>query len=470
MKIYGPFRGINNPLVMGMFGLQALDEGVKVIQAFHEGQQRDLLAHALADNTVEPSQPGGPFRQGLSKLTGGLVSPDVQADPETVLAERQAQQSQKQMQLKDLTEVLGLRSKIGPGPFQSGAPLDLLAQQYGGTPGMAAEPTLQEKNEQDKVKQQEITNERLSPAGQYKSAVARKAGEIDEESSPEGMRLFRTKTSTEAAARAAANLDEASSPAALGLFKTKATMAADIANDKAAKRDQQKKDELASTPVSDLASNKTSGGVYVRKSDLKLATGAVGEPKTKAEADSNGDYQFVPNKQVDGPGGLKDTIAQTRKIDQMLQLLNSGAADDIFPSEKGKNWAAIKRDQLDYGTVNNSKRSQDPVRNKWYNMYADLIRYYTGLQHRFPNVKELEIPLAPDPGGLVPSGHPILRIGGINPLRSADTKEVARQKLMDMRETILGHFATGAGIGSIEADSDDDADFMDAARKSGAIK
>lgn len=454
---------------MADLGLRAFAEGTELVKGIHQSQQEDLLRQSLLSGQPVSSEPGGPIRKGLSKITGGLVSPDVQADPETILAERQAQQKQQDQQLKNLSLISTIRNNLGSGPFSTGSPLDVEQQQFGGSPGMMAGQTQKEKTEQNRLKQQAITNKRLSPEGRYESAVATKAGDIAEESSPEGMALFRAKTSTEASARAAANLAEASSPAALNLFATKSSIAADISNAKAAKRDQQKADELNNTPVSNLAANKTSGGVYVRKSDLKLATGAAGEPKTKAEADNNGDYAFVPNKQVDGPGGLKDTIAQTRKIDEMLNLLNSGKADDIFPSEKGKNWAAIKREQLDYGTVNNAKRSQDPVRNKWYNMYADLVRYYTGLQHRFPNTKELSIPLTPDPGGLVPSEHPILHLGGLNPFRAADTKEVARQKLMDMRNTILGHFSTGAGIGTLE-DEDDDADFRAAAIKSGAMK
>lgn len=453
-----------------MFGLQVLDEGLKVYQAHHEAQQRDLLAHSLTSGQVESSEPGGPIRQGLSKLTGGFISPDVQADPETILAERQSQQQQETEKLKGLSLISAMRNNLGSGPFSTGSPLDLQQQQYGGSPGMMSGETTKEKTDRERIAQQQKTNERLSPEGQEASARARKRGEIAEESSPAGLSLLGTRAGLTARASSAARLEEAASPLGLGLKRTELEMAADIGNDKMARRDQQKKDALDNTPVSEVASNKTSGGVYVRRKDLKLATGATGEPATKKEADSNPDYMFVPNKQVDGPGGLKDTIAQVHKVDEMLGLLNSGSADEIFPSGKNKNWAALKEEQLTYGTTNNAKRSQDPVRNKWYNMYADLVRYYTGLQHRFPNTKELSIPLTPDPGGLVPSEHPILHLGGVNPLRAADTKEVAQQKLKDMRDTILGHFSTGAGIGTLEGDDEDAADFTAAARKAGAMK
>jgi hypothetical protein len=468
MKIYGPFRGINNPLIMGMFGLQVLDEGLKVYQAHHEAQQRDLLAHSLTSGQVEPSEPGGPIRQGLSKLTGGIVSPDVEADPETIMAEQQGQQQKQDQQLKSLSLISAIRNNIGSGPFSAGSPLDMLQQQNGGSPGMMAGETQKEKTDRERVAQQQVTNQQHSPAGR----AAVKQAELDVTNSPANVAtslgINRARVSQDAAIRESAALDTAAKEAPLKISMAGAI--ADITNDKLARRDQQKKDALDNTPVSDLAGNKTSGGVYVRRKDLKLATGATGEPTTKKEADSNPDYMFVPNKQVDGPGGLKDTIAQVHKVDEMLGLLNSGAADDIFPSGKNKNWAALKVDQLDYGSENNAKRSQDPVRNKWYNMYADLVRYYTGLQHRFPNTKELSIPLTPDPGGLVPSEHPILHLGGVNPIRAADTKEVAQQKLMDMRDTILGHFSTGAGIGTLEGDDEDTADFTAAARESGAMR
>src|SRR5258708_2364429 len=201
-----------------------------------------------------------------------------------------------------LTEILGLRPKLGSAPFQPGAPLDAELQQYGGTYGMAAGQTPGEAKEEQTLQHQKVMEKNASPETKLALHGAELEQNLESAGSPTAMNLFGRKAGIMAGAGAAARLSEASSPEALGLDLTKLNMSADVKAEHDVAKDIRKKQELANTPVSELAGNKTTGGVYVHKGTLKLATGAPGEPKTKAEADANGDYKFVSNKKVDGPG------------------------------------------------------------------------------------------------------------------------------------------------------------------------
>jgi len=484
MKIYGPFHALNNPLVMANLALEAVNQGAELYNTIEKGNDASFVNRALLSGQPVTSEPGGPIRRGLSKLTGGLVSPDVTASPEIVNEELSALQAQRKAgmdELKSRATIWNITGKdplagagvpsSSPGPYSvmggsltpTGERLPVSptgpasAAPSGGGGGLftGVPPAMRREQRMERSAAEAARTHTTQYAEEM--GAARKRGELSEVNKPANVAAALGLARAKGAATKAGAEGVALSP---GVIEGEAAKAEAMSAARTRGTDAQKAADEANRPIGDLRTAKTGGGAYVNTSTLKIATGAKGEPATVGEAQNNPNYQFVPAKDLDI---FKQTAAQIRRFNEMIANLDSGKYDQYFPDTSGMNTASALQARLNYGTYNYLHRGSDPALVPLYNSYADTVSFYHNLQKRYPSIRELQVPLVPDPGGLIPTGMAgtMTHLAGLNPGRLADSKEVARARWMDLRKRLLDDFTTGADISPLHETSSDELPSLD---------
>lgn len=459
MRIYGPFHALSNPFVMASLGMQALSEGLQVYDRYEQQKQNNFLTASLIEGHPVTEMPGGPIRHLLSKT--GLVSPDVTADGSTVGQELLALRGQQAKNIATLGNLANTREKVGPGPFQLGGPLAAAAQQFGGTPSMFAGNTPKEITAQQNERNQELWH---SPQFAGQKAAAAEQAKLDTANNPANVAaavatagaIGRARGAGSAAGREAV---EGSS----GVMQRKVAEAAATSAARQHAVDAQRQADLDNTSLADLRTNKSAGGVYIDPKTLKIATGQSGEPQTKHQADLDSRYTFVPNKDVDGPGGLRDAISTINQLDKEIRPLiynKDGTPNTkLFPDTRGEGSSTAVATLLGRGTKNRTLSRNDPDIQRFQRANLLLIKYIRAAQGRYPNAREFDVNIMPDPGGLALSStnEGILgRIGHGLPIHEADSWQVAADKFESLRQHILDSFQTGAGINPLTDDGTGD--------------
>jgi hypothetical protein len=433
VKIYGPFHALNNPLVMANLALGALNQGAELYKNVEAQQGNEFLNQAMISGEPVTSMPGGPFRRLASKLTGGAVSPDV--TPTTAqLAEELAGLRERSVEnVKGLEGLAGARAKLGPGPFAEGGPFDASERMFGGTPGMFEGETLPEKQEQRKIEQQDITNERSSIPYKTELAGAEQQRKLDVINDPKNLMTSLSKRRNEE--QAAADVRRAS--------------AGPIATATTAARDAQQQRDADNMPLTTLK-NKT-GTIYVDRNTLKDATDAN---TTAAQAAANPDLIQVPK------GKAQEQIADTRAAINRLQALDP-LIDKYFPDTSKMNGAAANVALLAQGARNFSGKASDKNLNRFYQAKLDTVEIIKRINGRFPNQRELDIPLLPEPGGFESKGSGIVGMLSHAVPTRADSREVAHDKIRQAIERLKGYTSEAINSDTVSpgVSSEDDSDI-----------
>lgn len=368
MKIYGPFHMLNNPLVMTSLALDAVTAGASLYNAYEQSHANDFLTASMLKSEPVTSLPGGPIRHLLSKLPGGLVSPDVQATPEQTLQELGVLQQQRGEKLKEIGEYGKLRGEVGAGPFQAGGPFSADLTRLTGSDTTFAGQTLPEQREAEAERQREIANERLSPEGKAKA----KQAELDVENSPINLMAAlsrdRAKTTQDAAIRAgfalsthakekAMDLAASTSPAALSIEEAKGFARAVGAG-------RGRRTVMEETPLGELKDynvydRNTLENLSQTKPDKKY--GEIVKPST-----ANQYIHVKPGSKADlalqaAPKGIDD-------LNAMRQLILDDKKHEIFPLA-GTNATLIQR-----GMSNWRSRKSNAKLNQFYSYMNDFIQ------------------------------------------------------------------------------------------------
>lgn len=457
---------------MANLTLDGLNEAFDLYNKTQTAKTNSLVAQSLMQGSPVDEMPGSPLRQFIAKT--GIISPNIKASPTDFIAEQAALGKQGEERMKQITSLVNARRMLGPTPFEAGGPFSGQASRLGLADALAG-PTPGEINEQNKLKQQEITNQRLSPEGQAASATARKTAELNVENSPENMArklglagaeerqraAVREETAGPIAAAAAkAKLDVETSPTGLAFEKFKANAAADATYARAHATAMAKSDAADNTPLPTLANDAKNGGIYVNKDTLKVATGAKGEPSTKKQADNDGNYSFVPAKNVRGTGGWYDTQEKLKQLDKLDALVDS---TDIFPDTSGMNGVAAAKALASQGIYNRTRRHNNKEVSDFYAALAIQANFIKQQQGRF-NKTEFQIPLMPDPGGLAAIIGENRGLFHLGTSFVADSKQVAHEKISRMKEAYIHPFGLN---GPSAATTDDELPDPSAVEPSG---
>ncbi len=146
MKVYGPFHALSNPLVAISLGLRGAEDALQVYDRYKEAHKDDFLTKALLTGQPVTEMEGGPFRQLASKVTGGLIHPNVEASGEQLASEILGLRRQEGENIKEASSVANIRKNVGGEPFKAGTPLAKTALRLG--LGDISGPTASETKEQ----------------------------------------------------------------------------------------------------------------------------------------------------------------------------------------------------------------------------------------------------------------------------------------------------------------------------------
>src|SRR5216684_6324328 len=121
MKVYGPFHALSNPLVAISLGLRGAEDALQVYDRYKEAHKDDFLTKALLTGQPVTEMEGGPFRQLASKVTGGLIHPNVEASGEQLASEILGLRKQEGENIKEGSELANIREKGGANVFTPGS-------------------------------------------------------------------------------------------------------------------------------------------------------------------------------------------------------------------------------------------------------------------------------------------------------------------------------------------------------------
>lgn len=452
MRIYGPFHALNNPFVMASLGMHALSDGLQLYEAYNKRQQQQFLEQTALTGQPATSIPGGPIRQGLSKLTGGLVSPDIKPDAETLLGERALVNQQQDRNLKQIGEAAKLRTEVGTAPFQQGGIFANFAKQHGLPADTFLQPTPQEQRLAEQIHEHDPNY--LIPL-KRQEAEASKQGALDAELNPANVQAQAnakaTISATAAAAGERARESVQNAPASVAAAASKAYK---IGAARKAGTDRQAQIDLDNTPIDQTQNMKTGGGIFVNTHTFKTATGAPGEPQTYGQAMHDPNYFLVPTKNIKD---LNFAIASANQLhDEIRPLIynKDGTPNTtIFPDTRGMNGVMALKALKTKGAENYALSSNDPNVQAFQRINTVVIGYIKNLNGRFPNTQEFNVRLLPDPGGLSladdKSKYSFMRkvpiIGSLE-APDADSWQVAAAKYENIQKAVLDNFRARAGL------------------------
>lgn len=443
MKIYGPMHALNSPIVLGALGLHALDSIVGLYHEYAQGQQNDILVKSALSGQPITSEPGGPIRHALSAITGGLVNPDVQATPQTLLGERAYQGAQQKAQIENAKNIYDIRAKGGPGAFAPGGPLASMATSAGIPADTLAQPTLAERQETNRETTEKRKADQSTVDYQSKVAAGKKQAELNTTYDPANVsRAIGLKASEE---RTAAGIREG---AALDTHNREMAGNVDNAYNMAMARERAKTDAINATPIKSY-SLKTGTKFYDRNTLAEVGSGTVGD------AANNKDVISAPK------GKAQEQIEDSRAAIARLEALDP-LIDKVFPDTHLMNTAAANAVLLKKGGDNFARKTIDPDVSKFYQAKLDAVDIVKRINGRFPNQKELDIPLLPEPGD-VSSKFGSSLVGTLFGGKRSDNREVAHAKLRDAINRLKGYTVQSIAPESAPDDDTDVGDAIDSA-------
>lgn len=122
---------LNSPLLWAMMGLNAAKGGAELYRDYEDRNRQSFVEEAAIEGQPVEHIQGGPFRRLLSGATGGLVSPNIAASPEDMRQEVLGLREQQLTDLKTASMMTGMRTALGPAPFQEGGPFAEAGKRYG---------------------------------------------------------------------------------------------------------------------------------------------------------------------------------------------------------------------------------------------------------------------------------------------------------------------------------------------------
>lgn len=417
MKVFGALSS-TNPLLLAALGLHGLEDITQLYKANQQAHADDFLARAYMTGEPVTSLPGGPFRQIASKLTGGMVSPDVQATGTDLLQQQVLLNKMKGEKLKEFTTALNARKILGSEAGTAGGPFSQLLSGYNLPSELPSErhQRVTEEQAQQRIEQQspEAKARLLAQTEAEKEALKLKYA-------PEEARIAAGKSAAEAEAKGAVELRLAPK---LG-YARGVGMAA-------AKRDVLAGTKLSEYPTTDFYDPTTLKNVTANSPDMTVAQARHSRmlPIKVGSADEK---------------AVKSGISAVRELDEMNKLV-----DKVFPV--AGNAASLKGK----GQWNAIHRTSDPNLNAFYSHIDSLIGYVRSVQGRYPSTTEINLSsnFWPDPG----TQH------GIGLATSSDTRSNAKAKIAKLRTSILNGIRGGVVEGIPTEDAADVSSAIDGAK------
>src|SRR5216683_594627 len=422
MKVYGPFHALSNPLVAISLGLRGAEDAFQVYDRYKEAHKDDFLTKALLTGQPVTKMEGGPFRQLASKVTGGLIHPNVEASGEQLASEILGLRKQEGENIKEAGSIANIRKNVGGEPFRAGTPLAKTALRLG--LGDISGPTASETKEQQlaQTKTPEAAAERaaatFSATAPLKLGLARSMAEMTE---PFKLRLV----GEEATARAAA----AGSPSAIEAASRRAfaTHAAGVAGTA---------EGVGNLTLGQYRS-RPGGKIYVNRSTLSPASSNM------QVKDANANPDLAPIALGKDEQGLAEARSMLKQLGQADRLI-----DTVFPAIGPSSGLSGERAARTAGISHYWNKTKDPNVQFFYRLKGLLIAYVKNQQGRYPSTTELTTigsELVPEAGNLD---------------TRSDSNEVAHQKVFELQQKIRDTYLNAAVESSTEgSDAEHDKDI-----------